>query len=144
MLLQKQKKWFLGDVQQECSQKVKSLLTLQCLLVHCDTNRLTDLIFSCDASPHGVAHRFSDGLEKCIVHASHSLRIAQKKYSQVDEEGLAIVFRVKKYHWYFFFFYAFENILWPWTSSAYFFIMLELLQPWLLDTSAMGTTSCRL
>ena len=39
-----------------------------------------------------------DGSEKPTAFASRSLSIAEKKYAQLDKEGLAIVFGVRKFH----------------------------------------------
>ena len=42
----------------------------------------------------------SDGQEKPIAFASRTLNQAEKKYSQLKKEGLAIIFGVKKFHNY--------------------------------------------
>ena len=49
-----------------------------------------------------LSHRMDDGSEKPIAFASRSLAPAEKKYAQLDKEGLAIVFGVKKFHHYLF------------------------------------------
>ena len=41
-----------------------------------------------------------DGSGKLIAFASRSLALAEKKYSQLDKEGLAIIFGVKRFHQY--------------------------------------------
>ena len=38
--------------------------------------------------------------ERPICFASHALTAAERKYSQLDKEALAIVFGVKKHHQY--------------------------------------------
>ena len=49
-----------------------------------------------------LSHLYPDGSEKPIAFASRSLSLAEKKYSQLDKEGLAVVFGVKKFHDYLF------------------------------------------
>ena len=103
-LLQKSAKWVWEEQQQKAFKEVKSMLTSDCLLAHFDPTE--DLILACDASPYGVgavlSHRYSDGQERPIAFASRSLGAAEKKYSQLEKEGLAIVFGVKKFHMYLF------------------------------------------
>lgn len=103
-LLRKEDKWCWGKEQQTAFEKVKSLLTSDRLLVHYDPDQ--ELILACDASPYGVgavlSHRGEDGQEKPIAFASRTLAKAEKNYSQLEKEGLAIVFGVKKFHPYLF------------------------------------------
>ena len=78
------------------------MLQSKAVLVHFDTNK--KLVWACDASPYGVgtvlSHQLDDGSECPIGYASRTLSTAEKRYSQLDKEGLAIVFGVKKFHDY--------------------------------------------
>ena len=69
------------------------------LLVHFDLEK--DFVLSCDASPYGIgavlSHCWNDS-ERPIYYTSRSLAVVEKKYSQLDKEGLAIIFGVKKFH----------------------------------------------
>ena len=47
-----------------------------------------------------LSHQFEDGSEKPIGFASRTLSPAEKNYSQLDKEALAIIFGVKKFHDY--------------------------------------------
>ena len=99
-LLRKQLKWNWGKEQETSFIEAKKLLTSSHLLVHFDPEK--DLVLTCDASPYGIgavlAHYWNDGTERPIYFASRSLATAEKKYSQLDKEGLAIIYGVKKFH----------------------------------------------
>ena len=43
-----------------------------------------------------------DGSERPVAFASRSLSDTEKKYSQIDTDGLALVFGVQKFHKYIF------------------------------------------
>ena len=103
-LLQKKATWIWGPEQNKAFQEAKTLLTSPRLLVHFNPER--ELLLTCDASPYGVGevlfHRMEDGTERPVAFASRFLAPAEKKYSQLDKEGLAVVYGVKKFHQYLF------------------------------------------
>ena len=47
-----------------------------------------------------LSHRMEDNSERPMAYASRSLAPAEKKYSQLDKEALAIIFGVKDFHPY--------------------------------------------
>ena len=95
-------KWQWDTEQEDAFQDVKELLHADNLLVHYDPDK--EIILSCDASPYGVgavlSHVMEDGAERPIGFASRTLSAAEKGYSQLDKEGLAIVFAVKRFRQY--------------------------------------------
>ena len=103
-LLQKNTKWLWEAEQQKAFQAAKGSLISDCLLVHYDPSR--QLILACDASPYGIgavlSHRMEDGCDKPIAFSSRTLAPAERKYSQLEKEGLAIIMGVKCFHQYLF------------------------------------------
>ena len=83
---------------------MQKILTPECLLVHYDPTR--ELVLACNASPYGVgavlSHKSEDRQDQPIAFASRSLAPAEKKYSRLDKEALAIVFGVKCFPQYLF------------------------------------------
>ena len=100
-LLQKKSTWTWGPEQQGAFDRVKGILTSDSVLAHYDPSK--PLILACDASPYGVgavlSHELDDGSERPVAYASRSLGPAEK-YSQLDKEGLAIIFGVRRFHQY--------------------------------------------
>ncbi|XP_053663457.1 uncharacterized protein K02A2.6-like [Anopheles marshallii] len=89
---------------QKVFDQFKSLLVSDLLLTHYDPGR--EIIISADASSVGlgatISHKFPDGTYKVVQHASRALTKAETNYSQIDREGLAIIFAVTKFHKYIF------------------------------------------
>lgn len=101
-LLRKDAAWRWTESQDKVFQKSKELLKSAKVLVHYSSDKA--LILSCDASPYGVgavrSHKMDDGTEKPIGCVSRTLSPAEKKYSQLGKEGLAVIFGIKRFHKY--------------------------------------------
>ena len=99
-LLQKGVQWNWSQEQQTAFEKTKELLQSASVLIHYDPSR--QLALSADASPYGIggvlSHIMDDGSERPIAYTSRSLSSTEQRYSQLDKEGLAIIFCVKKFH----------------------------------------------
>ena len=97
-LMQKDVKRSRTKEHSEAFKQAKQLLQWSTVLVHYDNEQ--KLIVSCDASQYGLgalsAHRMDDNSEKPITFASHTLSKVEQKYSQIEKEGLAIIFAVNK------------------------------------------------
>eukprot|EP00731_Ephydatia_muelleri_P000397 Em0001g397a len=103
-LLTKHQPWSWGADQAAAFQKAKFQLTSDVLLVHFDPSK--KIALSCDASPYGIgvvlSHLQEDGSDRPIAYASRSLAPAEKNYSQIEKEGLAVVWGVKNFHQFLF------------------------------------------
>ena len=102
MLLRTENPWIWETEQEESFMQMKKLLLSPNVLVHFDPTK--EIVLACDASPYGVgavlSHRMPDGSERPIGFASRTLSQAERGYSQLDKEGLAVIFGVKKFHQY--------------------------------------------
>ena len=102
--LQKNAKQIWGPEEKTVFQTAKKSLTSNSILVHFDSKKI--LVLACDASPYGigdvVSHRMDDGMDKPIAFSFRTLAPAEKKYSQIEKEGLTIIFGVKRFHPYLF------------------------------------------
>ena len=83
---------------QQSFDKIKEILSSPLSLTHFQPDQ--ELFVALDGSSYGIGavlfHRFSDGSEKPMAHASKSLTQAERNYSQIEREVLSIIFAVKK------------------------------------------------
>ncbi|KAF2888333.1 hypothetical protein ILUMI_17840 [Ignelater luminosus] len=81
----------------------KQLLSSDKLLVH--YNPKLPIYLTCDSSGYGVgailSHRLN-GEDRPILFASSTLSQAEKKYSNLEREALALIFGLRKFHKYIF------------------------------------------
>ena len=101
-LLETGKKWKWTQQCEDAVNEVKRLITSDLVLTH--YNPELPVTLACDASSYGLGcvlnHVMPDGEERPIAFASRTLNNAEKRYSQIDKEALAIVWGVKKMHLY--------------------------------------------
>ena len=80
----------------------KEVLSSEQVLVHYDPQK--PLVLSVDGSPYGIVavlnHLMEDGSERPIEFASRTLSSAERNYSQIEKEGLAIIFGIKRFQLY--------------------------------------------
>ena len=99
-LLCKRVKWFWGPTQRHSIEQSKRMLLSVNCLVHYDPSK--KILLQCDASEYGLgvvqSHTMEDGTEGPVGFASRTLNSAERNYSQLDKEGAAIMFALKKFH----------------------------------------------
>ena len=80
----------------------KQLIASSQIFVHFDLN--LEVILSCDALAYRIgavlSHCLPNGSERPVAFASRTLSPAETRYSQIEKEGLACVFEVKRFHNY--------------------------------------------
>ena len=100
-LLRKSIKWHWKRDQEKSFQKAKAMLQSPDILAYYDPSK--KLLLTCDASPYGVAAVLSQidkEIERPIGYVSRSLTKAERNYSQLEKEALALIFGVTKFHKY--------------------------------------------
>ena len=104
VLLRKDVKWKWGPAQMKAFVATKELLTSDKCLTHFDST--LPLTLACDASAYGLgavlSHKMTDGTERPIAYSSRTLTPSERNYSQLEKEGLACIFGIKKYNDYVF------------------------------------------
>lgn len=97
-LLKKNIKWHWSEACEQAYSQVKQMIAADTCLIHFDPS--LPLVLATDAGPNGIgcvlSHRLDNGDERPICFSSRTLTKAEQGYSQLDREGLAIVWSVKK------------------------------------------------
>ena len=95
-------RWRWGKNSRKLLNKLKSFLKSPKLMVYYDDKK--ELTLVCNASQYGLgavlSHKMEDGSQQLISFASRTLTSAEKNYSNLETEALALVYEVKKFHQY--------------------------------------------
>ena len=101
-LLGKNTPWIWSRKCQEAFKTLKQILTSTEVLAHYDLNK--EVTLAVDASAFGlgavISHIMENGDEKPVAYGSRTLTAAEKNYSQIEKEALAIIFGLQKFHQY--------------------------------------------
>ncbi|XP_060538726.1 uncharacterized protein K02A2.6-like, partial [Pantherophis guttatus] len=101
-LLGKAASWKWGQEEEAAFWAIKGLLTSKSVLIQ--YSETLPIKLTCDASPYGVgavlSHELPNGSEAPIAYFSKTMSGAERNYSQLDKEALAIVAGVKRFHEY--------------------------------------------
>ncbi|XP_040069342.2 uncharacterized protein LOC115329771 isoform X2 [Ixodes scapularis] len=101
-LLRAEAKWEWGPRQQRAFSEAKTQLKKADFLAHFDPDK--PLILECDASPLGIgavlSHDVGQEVLRPIGFRSRTLTAAERNYSQLEREALALVFGVSKFRTY--------------------------------------------
>ena len=101
-LIEKEVSWKWTQKEQDAFDVLKSSLITAPVLTRYDAK--LSLKVACDASQYGlgavISHVYTDGQEKALAFASRSLNKHEMNYSQIDKEGAAVIFALKKFNQY--------------------------------------------
>ena len=100
-LLWKDIKWNWTDECKKAIKKLKTALTSNLALTHYNPNKQIYVAGNASNFSLGavILHK-EDGKLKPIQYVSKTLLPAEMKYSQIEKEGLAIIFAIKNFHKY--------------------------------------------
>ena len=100
-LLRKDTPWVWGTAQENSFQSAKKILTSDSVLMHFDPTY--PIVVTADSSSYGIMAVLSlkvDGQERPVCYVSRTLNSAERNYCQTEKEALALVYAVKKFHFY--------------------------------------------
>lgn len=102
-LLRANERWRWESEQQSAFQLSKEALLKSDFLVHFDP--ALPITVTADSSSYGVGAVISqtvNGQQRPVCFASRTLNAAERNYSQLEREALALVFAIKRFHFYLF------------------------------------------
>lgn len=101
-LLRKNEKFYFDANAKRAYELLKTEITSEKVLAHFDPKKPIVLTTdACDTAVAGIcSHKFSDGTLRPIAFVSRALSAAERNYSTIQKEALAIVFSVTKLHQY--------------------------------------------
>ena len=101
-LLKREQPWEWGPDQKKAFESTKAMLKSPTMLAHFDET--APVILACDASPVGVGCVLSivdkNRDERPVAFYSRSLTETERRYSQTDREGLAVVAGLARFNYY--------------------------------------------
>ena len=101
-LIEKEVSWKWTQKEQDAFDVLKSSIITAPVLTRYGAK--LPLKVACDASQYGlgavISHVYTDGQEKALAFASRSLNNHEINYSQIDKEGAAVIFALKKFNQY--------------------------------------------
>lgn len=93
--------WEWSEAQQEAFDRLRVILTGDCIVAHYDQSAVTEL--KVDASPVGLGaillQRRGDNVQP-VAYASRTLTDVERRYSQTEKEALAVVWACERFHIY--------------------------------------------
>lgn len=99
-LTRKNRQWSWNQEHDQAIKQIKKVMLSPLLLEHYDPSKT--LIVAADACITGIGavllQRDSHGHERAIYHMAQSLTDAQRNYSQLEKEALALVTAVERFH----------------------------------------------
>ena len=103
MLTRKDQQFVWGDAQQKSFQKLKDLLIRAETLAYFRNECRTRIV--ADAGPTGIGAvltQLQDGMWRVVSYASRNLTDVERRYSQTEKEGLALVWACERFQLYVF------------------------------------------
>lgn len=100
-LLQDKVRWDWSIEREQAFTRIKESIIQDTVLAHYDPRQ--EVYLAVDASPVGLGAVITHGRgkdERPIAFGSRTLTQAERNYSQIDREALAIIYGIKKFHYY--------------------------------------------